>query len=77
MALEKKDKEYIEKTFSRYAKIIGEEFISQIRPIGEIQQEQGKKLDRHEVKIDTIFEMVAKNTVDISMIKSDINIVKK
>lgn len=69
MAIIKKDWEKIESIFSRYAKIIGEDFQSQIEPIAEMQQEQNKKTD-------LLFELVAQNTEDIAIIKSDISFIK-
>jgi len=49
----------------RHEKMLLEEFQRQLGIIAEVQFEQGKKI----AKIDPIFEMVAKNTEDIELIK--------
>lgn len=70
MTISKTDWQKIESTFSRYAKIIGEDFTYKFGSLAEMQEEQGKK-------IDLLFEMVAQNTEDIAIIKSDISFIKK
>ena len=59
--------------FSRWAKVIGEDFSARIKPVIEMQQEQGKKIDRLNKKMDAVYEMVAKNSVDIEIIKTKIS----
>lgn len=70
MALDKHDMTKIEATFSRYVKIMSEDFESKLKPLTELVLAQGKK-------IDALFEMVAKNTEDINMIKIKLSIIEK
>ncbi len=77
MTLDKNDLNKIDGIFSRYVKVMDEHFQSQVKPIIEMQQEQGKK-------IDALFIKVAQNTEDIAVIKilvkqntKDIGIMKK
>jgi len=55
---------------NRHSAILLEEFQSQLKIVAEVQVEQGKKLDNHTNKLDSILEMVANNTENIEMIKS-------
>jgi len=55
---------------NRHSAILLEEFQSQLKIVAEVQIEQGKKLDNHTHKLDSILEMVANNTENIEMIKS-------
>ena len=70
--LDKHDKQYIEETFGRYTQIMKEEFISQIKPIAEMQKHHGEKIKSLIKKVDALFEMVAKNTEDIESIKAEL-----
>lgn len=70
MPLDKQDMEKIEKTFGRYVKIIDEHHSAQNRPMVEMQRAQGEK-------IDALYEMVARNTEDITVIKSDVSFIKQ
>jgi len=56
--------------FSRWAKVIHEDGRGLIKPVIEMQQEQGKK-------IDSVFEMTAQNTEDFAVVKTDIRVMKK
>lgn len=77
MALDKHDMAKIENTFSRYAKIMSEDFHSQFRVVAEMILEHGKKLENHGKKLDALFEMVAQNSVDITIIKSRLEVIEK
>lgn len=55
---------------NRHSSMLLEEFQSQLKIVAEVQIEQGKKLDNHTHKLDSILEMVANNTENIEMIKS-------
>ena len=68
--LDKHDKQYIEETFGRYTQVMKEEFISQIRPIAEMQKHHGEKIKSLVKKVDALFEMVAKNTENIESIET-------
>lgn len=66
----------LKKDYGRQGKFLLEEFDKKTRIIAEVQvehtkkfDEHGRKLDEHGRKLDAIMEMVAKNTVDIDIIK--------
>ncbi|MBM3708309.1 MAG: hypothetical protein FJW69_08260 [Actinobacteria bacterium] len=55
---------------NRYSSMLLEEFQNRLKIVAEVQIEQGKKLDGHTRKLDSILEMAAINTENIEMIKS-------
>ena len=61
----------------QYIKIVSEDFQSKLRPVIEMQQAQGEKIDNVKEKADATFEMVGDMKKDIEIIKSDISFIKQ
>jgi hypothetical protein len=72
--LDKKDKEWVEITFGRFAKVIDEENRSRLRPLVEIQQHQVKKIEAISEKLD---DLDKRNTLEHLQILSKIDQIKK
>ena len=74
MALDKKDKEYIEETFSRYAKVIDEDNQTRLRPIAEMVGQNSTDITeiKENLKNKPDVSRVAKIEADIKILQQKI-----
>lgn len=75
--MDKKDKKWVNKTFKRYAGIIGEDFVDKIKPITEMQKAQGKLLKTTFNEVGKIKIQMTAIELRLDKIELDIQQIKK